>query len=596
MNEEINAVGLSIEQDKTKLVEYNNQIRQLDWDFFDWVEDRISRINDEASFLIDLMSNDQLYNENGTMNDRGQATNAMYAVQYETYMRQAKDYAEERKKLEAEIAKDPANKDLIARYEDLVDREQEAIMNAEHVKDSVKSFVQEGINRFLEALQKLIDKYKEALHDSKDFYEYQKNIANQVKNIGNIRKQLLAYEGDDSEETRATVQKLRTQLEDAETQLKETQWDKYISETEAFLDDMYEDMSETLNARLDDIDLLMHDMIDIANANTDRTQETIATETAKVGYDLTTAFDGIINGNESRLVTDLNTGFTNVTTALTNVQAVIEQIKNYAAAMVDNGNSSIDTVEEGNTNNVTTSAPQSNGGNGGGKGGNGGNGDNTGGKGGNNGGNGDNTGKGGNGNRSDEDYYGVALAIINGGYGWGTGEERFKKLKEKGFDDDKVQDIVNKLWNEGYVQSGDWVGKYYGIKDISKYAYNKYAKGSKNITKDQLAWTQEKGQELIFRSSDGAMLTPLNAGDKVFTAQMTDNLWELAKGKYATVPKTGSGNTINNSNAINITLPNVKNYEEFKTALQNDPKMTSFIQQVTLGEVSNGVKLNKRKY
>ena len=452
------------------------------------------------------------------------------------------------------------------------------------------------INRFLESLQKLIDKYKEALHESRDLYTYSQNIQKQVGNINNLRKQLLAYEGDDSEETRATKQKLATQLEEAETQLKETEWDKYISETEEFLSDMYDNMSEVLNAKLDDIDLLMHDMIDIANANADKVQETIATETAKVGYNLSDTFDRLMNGDESRLVTDLNNGFTNVTTAITNVQAIIEQIKNFAAAMVDNGKANVDNVPETDDKGTTGGVPQSKGGNGGGDGSGGNNGNNGSGNGDNKGGNNPpavtNTPK-----RTDEDYYGVALAIINGNYGWGTGEDRFKKLREKGFDDDKVQDIVNKLWNEGYVKSGAWVGKYYNITDLSKFAFNKYAKGSKNITKDQLAWTQEKGQELIFRSSDGAMLTPLNAGDKVFTAQMTDNLWELAKGRFTTnVPKSAGGNTINNSNAISITLPNVKNYEEFKTAFQNDPKMTSFIQQITLGEVSNGVKLNKRKY
>ena len=144
MNQEINAVNLSIDQSRTQMLEYNNTIRQLDWDFFDYIEERISRINDEASFLVDLMGNDKLYEDNGYLNALGHATNAMYAVQFETYMRQAQDYAKERQKLEKEIAKDPANKDLIARYEELVDAQQEAINGAEQMKDSVKSLVQEG--------------------------------------------------------------------------------------------------------------------------------------------------------------------------------------------------------------------------------------------------------------------------------------------------------------------------------------------------------------------------------------------------------------------------------------------------------------------
>ena len=56
-----------------------------------------------------------------------------------------------------------------------------------------------------------------------------------------------------------------------------------------------------------------------------------------------------------------------------------------------------------------------------------------------------------------------------------------------------------------------------------------FAKGSYNIPEDQMAWTQEKGQELIYRRADGAILTPLSTGDKVFTNQMSENLWKLAQ-------------------------------------------------------------------
>ncbi len=541
------------------------------------------------------MSNDQLYEDNGYLTNLGHATNAMYAAQYETYMRQAQDYAKERVKLEAEIAKDPANKDLIARMEEITDKQQEMIKGAEQMKDSVKSLVQEGINLYLQSLQKLIDKYKESLSDAKDLYSYQQNIAEQTKNIGNLRKQLTAYEGDDSEETRATVQRLRTQLEDAEKKLKETEWDRYISETESFLSDMYTDMEETLNARLDDIDLLMHDMIDVANENSATVQDTIRTETDKVGYTLTSYLDGVLNGGQTQFSVDLNNGFAQVNGLMTNVLAVIEQIKSYAAAMVDNGKLTVENEKATSTKasvvaptstgkantststntNTNTSKPSSNGASGGGN-------------------NLNNALKS---NRTETDKYGVALAIINGNYGWGDGDTRVKNLKAKGFNPTEIQNLVNKLWNEGYVFSGAWVGRYHGITDISKYAYAKYAKGSKNITHDQMALTQEQGAEMIFKSNDGSLLMPLNRGDKVFTAQMTDNLWDLAKGNFTTTLPEGIGQkavSINNVN--NINLPGVTNYEEFKNKLQTDPKMTAFIQQITLGEVSNGVKLNKKKY
>lgn len=168
MNQEILSVEKSIEESTTALVKFNNEIRNLDWEIFDWIENRISRITSEAQFLVDLMSNDKLYEDDGRLTNRGQATNGLFAVQYETAMRQALDYAEERKKLEKEIAKDPGNKSLIERYEQLVDSQQNAIKSAEQMKDAVKSLVENGINKHLEALDNLIDKYEEAIDKEKD--------------------------------------------------------------------------------------------------------------------------------------------------------------------------------------------------------------------------------------------------------------------------------------------------------------------------------------------------------------------------------------------------------------------------------------------
>jgi len=93
-----------------------------------------------------------------------------------------------------------------------------------------------------------------------------------------------------------------------------------------------------------------------------------------------------------------------------------------------------------------------------------------------------------------------------------------------------------------------------------------FATGSKRIPKDMLGVTQDGGQEVIFRKSDGAMLTPLGKGDKVFTAQMTDNLWKLAQSASVSNGLSElSAPIINNVNTssptININFENFMNVE-----------------------------------
>ena len=126
MKSEILDVEKAIEESTTSLIEYGNALRELNWEIFDYTEDRISSIVDETEFLIDLLSNSNLYDDTGRFNDKGESVNALRAVNYNTYMQQALDYANELKKIESDIAKDPANKDLIERREELLKLQQEA--------------------------------------------------------------------------------------------------------------------------------------------------------------------------------------------------------------------------------------------------------------------------------------------------------------------------------------------------------------------------------------------------------------------------------------------------------------------------------------
>ena len=130
-----------------------------------------------------------------------------------------------------------------------------------------------------------------------------------------------------------------------------------------------------------------------------------------------------------------------------------------------------------------------------------------------------------------------------------------------------------------------------------------YATGTKKVPNDQLAWTQENASELIYRTSDGAMLTPLNRGDMVFTHDMSQRLWEIASGNMpvaATVvlPNVAGANTrtITTNNSISIELPNVQNYDDFKRELKSDTEFEKFMQEVTIGQVMGNNKLNKHKF
>ena len=127
----------------------------------------------------------------------------------------------------------------------------------------------------------------------------------------------------------ATVQKLRKQLEDAETQLKETEWDKYISETEEFLGDMYDELEEYLNKITEDTDALMHMMIDEVNGQGQSIVDTINDVAAKAGYSLTVDIATAI-GDGTKIAEDFEGKFE---TYATSTGAAVKSIREFVASI-----------------------------------------------------------------------------------------------------------------------------------------------------------------------------------------------------------------------------------------------------------------------
>lgn len=176
MQNDINAVKESIQESETAVIEFNNSIREIKWERFEYLQEQISNITDEANFMIDLMENSDLFTDNGKFTDTGMATLGLHGQNYNVYMAQADKYAEELKKLNADIAKDPNNTTLLQHRQELLEAQRDSILAAEDEKQAIKDLVADGIEKELDALQDLIDKYTEAMDTAKDLHDYQKDI------------------------------------------------------------------------------------------------------------------------------------------------------------------------------------------------------------------------------------------------------------------------------------------------------------------------------------------------------------------------------------------------------------------------------------
>ena len=676
----IDEVSQAIAKAENNIIEYQNTIREYEWERFDKTLDRIEQIADETEWLNELLEEGKSFEEEtGRYTELGSARMGLFAIQYDTYLNESARYASELKNIEKDIAKDPYNQDLLDRRNELLEAQRDAISNALKERDAIKSLVEEGIEAQLNALQKLIDKYKEALQSQKDLYDYQNNVTESADEISRLQKLISAYQGDDSEESRLKVQQYQKELKDAQKSLYDTQYDRNISDTEEALDKLYEQYEETLNNALDDVDKLIGDVIKGVNSGSQNIVDTIKEAADKYGYTLTDSMSTIVSSinklvseNIKKDISSSDTGHNNtpksgVDTASNNIS------QNVNSAVQDSFNKAKEEYESGKATSIIrknflsddrksyidakgnkiefTKAVAK--------------------------GKDDFV----NDTKGNQYYfdeggnlvgYGGGLQTIHG-YKYFTNEHgalqtgwqqvgdkwyyfyksTMKQYKDhyKGVAATGWQDINGETYyfdKSGVMQTGRWkdrkIGdkKYYRywLKDNGKafkntsvkmgkttYHFDKngylldkkggkpkvftsaqYKTGVYGLTQDQLAWTQEnKKEEAIIRSSDGAILTPLSHGDSVLNAKATKALFEFANNPDEYFKSYTDGSNYNDVPTINNTMngdiniqfningANITDYDTFKKQLTSDPQFERLLRSMTTDRLFGGSSLKKYK-
>ena len=615
MQNEIDQIAISLKESQNKLVEFQAAIRDLKWEQFDQLQEAIGRITSESDFLIDLMSHKDMYDKDGNMTEQGLATMGLHGVNYNTYMAQADKYKEEMLKISEELANDPNNQKLIDRKNELIDAQQQAILSAEDEKDSIKDLIQDGIDKQLDALDDLIDKYLDCLDSEKSLYEYRKKIGEQSEKIASLQKQLSSLQGDNSEENKAKLQKLKEDLKSAQDDMEETQYDKYVSDQKKLLDELKQDYKKALDDRMDNVDVLISDAIASINSNSSNISQTLQTESKNVGYTLSGEMQTIWTSQSQALSMydgKFNTRFTGVTTAIGNVyerqKDMISAIDTMSGKWIAKADQMLqqptktegvleeveqkpdkDNVAEGNP---TPDPPKV----------------------------------------SDDESIRDAVLVDpdepkknpNNNDNKNTGNGKAEVGDKVTFSSGRYYEASDGTGASGNMYLGKKV-KITRINKGSKYPYainatdgtelgwvklnqlKGYASGIMRVPNDQLAWTQEQGEEAIVRN-DGSILTPLSRDVSVLNADMTKNLWDFMGNPgsflsdYSDGEKFGVKNVDNSSSVdvggvtIQCNMPNVQNANDLLHELTTNKDIEKAIKAMTIDRIRGGSSLAKYKY
>ena len=584
----IDEVTLAIEESNTAILEYQQTLQQLSWEVFDLLQDKISSVSEEAEFLIELLSSDKLYDDKGKLTDSGSATMGLYGVAYNTSMYQADKAGAEAARLKKELAKDPFDTELEERYREMVSLQQEYIQNANDMKEAIRDMVEEGIEVELDSLNELIDKYNEALDSEKDLYDYQRDVAEQTQNIANLRKQLLSYEGDNSEEAQAKIQELRVSLSEAEADLEETEYDKFISDSEALLDSLYLEYETILNTRLDNIDALLESMISEINTDASSISTIISDKADSVGYTLTDSMSTIWDTNSTKINSVITTygdkftvAQTTTNTALntinTNLQNMITQLNSIAKTKVKSANtSSAAGSKEASGSKSTSSSTKKT-----------------------------------TTTTKKTTTKSTAKAIKKGGKINAKGADIYDYAGDKsGEHQYYYKDPIYKVLKvDGSWLQVRWHKLSKGITGwFKKGDVKAYKTGARRISDNEFAWTQEAGKEFIVRPSDGAILTPLAKNDSVLNASASNNIWNMANNPAefikdslaldaSSVPNNSSvqNSYVQNLDKVVFNLPNVQNYEQLLASMQKDKNFERLILAMSVDRLAGKSALGKNK-
>lgn len=593
----------SIYDAKKALVEYDNAIRQINWDAFDRTRDDVSNLIDETQFLVDLLKDEDITDDNGNMNDNGKAAQALIAQKYQLYLNQAKAYKDEILKINEELTNDPCDKELLDRKQELIKAQQEAINSSISEKDALKDLVQEGYDIFLDKLDEVIQKYKDLMNQQKDAYDYEKSIAEKTKALNALEKQYSAVQGDNSEEGKKNIQQLKDQINTAKDDLKDTEYEKLISDTEKILDQLQSDVKSWFDQRIDEFDVTMQEIIDQSNENASNISQTITSTAENYGYKLSESMSSIWSLNANNITNGINSvlgDFSNKFVEGNNaINSVCNSINSAVQGLLANSNAEAQRVAD----EIARQQAEQNANTDGGYSDGGGSSDS-----------GDDWS-----DNWDNSDSGSSDDGGSDGVNWIYEEDSYPKdlldIENSIVDRLKYNSIASSFGaRAGYYEQITGDSDYYGtaeqnIRLLNYLKNNGYRKGTKSATAG-IHRTDEDGlgSEVIFSKKYGT-LRKLDTGDMVFNKDQVEKLWNLSKGittpnmymdnlgaKLPDIPNI-SNNLANKVDVsygdVSLSFPNVHNYEDFMKQAQQDPKFEKMVQNMTLGQTLGRNSLSK---
>jgi len=317
----IQEVENSISECTQKQYELNKAINALNEEHLQRVAQAIGRIIEEQEFLQGLFAHEKYVDA-----DTAQYTDAGYAALTSSataYYAAKKNSAKASNKVDdLQYMLDnglyngtnykghiyDSEKELRDALTEAIKEEQNAIQTEYSWKEKLAEITNQQLQAEIDLTKELIDAKKEALNAEKELHDYQNSINEKTKSISTIQKQIVAYRGNSSEEGLAKLQQLQKELAAKEQDLRETEYDKYISDQTEMLDKLYTEYEELMLKRMDDFEANVTTALENADASIKDGNDYLQNIAENYGYEIQNKIDeeNSIKSNVATIVSTLS--------------------------------------------------------------------------------------------------------------------------------------------------------------------------------------------------------------------------------------------------------------------------------------------------
>ena len=306
LQNDIQSVENEINDHKKSVYENTKAIGELNDKMYEAIYALSSNLNAELDTISSLKRGETSDSDTGTLTDTGFLQLYAAGLSYSA----TKGTAAEANARLAEIIKANKSGKVLEGYTSLQaqkDAEAQLAKDAQDQVTSVKSYgdkiieiIKDAISSVADHLQEIIDARKEALNEEKDLRDYERSILEKTKNVSSLQKQFMAVSGDTSEEGRLKAAQLRKSLDEAQQDLQDTEYDRYISDQQEMLDNMMNQFQDLMEKLQKDEDALLREGIKAINDQKGVMQQIFNKTAEEYGYPTST--------NLTELQTALTTG------------------------------------------------------------------------------------------------------------------------------------------------------------------------------------------------------------------------------------------------------------------------------------------------